>query len=88
MVPFFFSFFKIFFQMSSDEIEEFHDHSTNAINISPILKKNTSHVKIKSFHWRSTSSDKGEDQVNWNSWCASKMKKTAGFSAITPLLLL
>lgn len=34
MVPFFLK--KIFFQMSSDEIEAFHDHSTNAINISPI----------------------------------------------------
>lgn len=47
-----FFFFKIFFQMSSDEIEAFHDHSTNAINISPVVKKNTSHVKIKSVHWR------------------------------------
>lgn len=34
------------------------------------------------FQIKSTSSDKGEDQVNWNSWCASKVKKTAGFSAI------
>lgn len=39
------------------------------------------------FQIKSTSSDKGEDQVNWNSWCASKGKKTAGFSAITPLVL-
>lgn len=28
-------------------------------------------LKIKSM-----SSDKGEDQVRWNSWCISKMKKT------------
>lgn len=49
----FYSFLKkIFFQISSNEMEDFHDYSTNAIKMFPILKKNTSHVKIKSFHWR------------------------------------
>lgn len=36
---------------------------------------------------KSVSSDKGEDQVRWNSWCISNVKKNLGFSAISQGLL-